>query len=303
MDIVKLLNYMENLRYDRKMSQEIYLQDVISQRQYYRYRGGESEVPFEVIVKFANKLEIPLLKLISLFQTHSEKEKEIVSAFYNLVIDRRLIEAKKFISQYNKMLLLDEETKKFYYLSTVLFDYYSNKLTISEMIDLLKNKIEFDNIMKKEILHDSELYLLGIIMQYSDDDREVIYRKIINLRKKGKLLLGNNVLYNSQLYFWITKSLGRLNKYKELIDIADEAIEYCKKNYSYYSLEHFYYFKSLAYFKRNMKKDFEEALSQTIYVLLQRDQHKRDRFFEMISKDTNVDCKEFLISRIKEEFQ
>ncbi len=303
MDIVKLLNYMENLRYDRKMSQEIYLQDVISQRQYYRYRGGESEVPFEVIVKFANKLEIPLLKLISLFQTHSEKEKEIVRNYCYLIIDRRLNEASKFISKYGRMLLLDDETKKYYYLATVLNEYFLDKISISEMIDKLKLKIEFENIMKKEVLHDSELYLLGVIMQYSDDDRELIYRKIINLRKKGKLLLGNNVLYNSQLYFWITKSLGRLNKYKELIDIADEAIEYSKRNFSYYSLEHFYYFKALAYYKRNMKKDFEESLTQTIYVLLQRDQHKRDRFFEMISKDTDIDCKEFLISRIKEEFQ
>lgn len=303
MDIVKLLNYMENLRYDRKMSQEIYLEGVISQRQYYRYRRGESEVPFEVIVKFANKLEIPLLKLISSFQSHAEKEKDIVRNYCYLIIDRRLVEARKYISKYGKMLLLDEETKKYYYLATVLNDYYLNKISLIEMIDILKAKIEFNSIMKKEILHDSELYLLGVIMQYSDEDREKIFKKINNLRKNDKLLLGNNVLFNSQLYFWITKSLGRLNKYKELIEIADEAIEYCQKNFSYYSLEHFYYFKALAYYKSDMKKEFEESLLKTVFVLLQRDQHKRDRFFEMIYKDTEIDCNKFLIERIKEEFE
>ena len=59
MDNVKLINYMENLRYERNLTQEEYLFDVVSQRQYYRYRKGESEIPLEIIDKLANKLKIP----------------------------------------------------------------------------------------------------------------------------------------------------------------------------------------------------------------------------------------------------
>lgn len=55
MDNVKLINYMENLRYERNLTQEEYLFDVVSQRQYYRYRKGESEIPLEIIDKLATR--------------------------------------------------------------------------------------------------------------------------------------------------------------------------------------------------------------------------------------------------------
>lgn len=302
MDIVKLLNYMENLRYDRKMTQDFYLDGIISQRQYYRYRSGESEVPFDVIVKFANKLEIPLLKLISTFQTETEKEKEIVSELYNLILDRRLSEASQLMKKHKKMMLLDEETQKFYYLAMILFKRYSNKISNEEMINQLKTEVGFDNIMKKEVLHDTEIYLLGMIMQYSDKDREIVFNKIELLRKKNKLLLGGNVLLNLQLYFWILKSLGRLNRYDELLEIADDAIDYSQKNYSYYSVEHFHYFKALAYFKKGMNTSFEEELLKTIFILVQRDEHKRNRFFDIIKKDTDVVCKDFVLKKIEREW-
>ncbi|MFO7968508.1 MAG: hypothetical protein R6U15_00160 [Candidatus Izemoplasmatales bacterium] len=301
MDIVNLLNYMENLRYDRKMTQEVYLDGVISQRQYYRYRSGESEVPFEVIIKFANKLQIPLLKLISSFQKHTEKEKEVVKEYMNLIMNRRLKEANHLMKNFKNLMLLDEETVVFYYSSKILYKFYSQKISQMEMISQLKEKVDFESIMKKEILHDSELYLLGIIMEYSDENREMIFSKIDYMRKNDKLLLGGNVLFNSQVFFWIIKGLGRMNRFDELIEIADIALEYSINNYSYYSTEYFHYYKALAYYREGHKKRFEDELLKTIYILLQLDNYKRNRFFKVIKKDADISCKEFLIKKIKEE--
>ena len=302
MDTVKLLNYMENLRYDRKMTQEVYLFDVISQRQYYRYRSGESEIPFEVIIKFANKLQIPLLKLISNFQTHTAKETDLVREYLNLVMNKKLDEATKLMRKKKSLLLLDDETQVFYQTAVVLFNYHTHQLNSDEMIISLKDKSDFQNIMNKEVLHDSEIYLLGLIMEYSEDDRKKVLEKIISLRKNDKLLLGGNILFNSQVFFWIIKNLGRLNRYKEVIDFSDEAIKYSKKNYSYYSIEYFYYYKALAYYSLNKTTEFENALTNTICYLTNLDEQKREHFAEMIRKDTGIDYKKYFIERIEKEF-
>ncbi|MFA7075957.1 MAG: helix-turn-helix transcriptional regulator [Candidatus Izemoplasmatales bacterium] len=301
MNTVKLLNYMENLRYDRKMTQELYLQDIISQRQYYRYRNGESEVPFDVIIKFANKLQIPLLKLISSYQSSSEKEKKLVQEFLNLVINQRFDEAKQIKKKMKNLLLLDEDTHIFYYLSILLYDYCTKQISSNEMIVELKRNINFDSIMKKEILHDSEIYILGVIMEYSENDRLAIYKKIDNLWTHDKLLLGTNDSLYSQVFFWIIKNLGRLKRYSELIKMADNAIEYAKIKRSYYSVEYFHYYKALAYLELENNAKFEEELYETILILLYMDSYKRNHFFEMIKKDTNIECKEFLIDRLKKE--
>ncbi|MDD4069164.1 MAG: hypothetical protein PHF05_01805 [Candidatus Izemoplasmatales bacterium] len=301
MDTVKLLNYMDNLRYARKMSQEAYLHNVISQRQYYRYRRGESEVPFEVIVKFSNKLQIPLFKLISAFQSHAEKENLIIRQYFNLIISKQLNEAKSFLSKQADLLFIDEETHLFFNLSNVLLDFYSKDLTSEEMVVLLKREVDFTRVMKKDILHDSELYLLGVIMEYSDEDREAILKKIGGLIRNNRLLLAGNPLFDLQVYFWLVKNLGRLQRYDEVYEMADFALEYSKKNYSYYLVEYFHYYKALAYYRNNNMIDFENELSKALYVLLQLEKYKRDHFFEVINKDTNIKCKEFLLKKLEEE--
>lgn len=302
MDIVKLLNYMENLRYDRKMNQEFYLHDVISQRQYYRYRSGESEVPFEVIIKLANKLQIPLLKLISNFQAYTARENDLVREFLSLVMNRKLDEAKKLMRGKRDLLLIDDEIKVFYQIAVVLYKHHSNQMTTLDMVNSLKTESDFQNIMKKEVLHDSEIYLLGIIMEYSEEDRKLVLEKIISLRANNKLLLGGNILFNSQVFFWILKNLGRLNRYNEVIKFANEAIEYNKKNYSYYSIEYFYYYKALAYYRLGNTSEFEKALTNTICFLTNLDSQKRKHFSEMIKKDTNIDYKKYFIERFEKEF-
>jgi transcriptional regulator with XRE-family HTH domain len=302
MDTQKLLNYMENLRIGRKMSQATYLFEIISQRQYYRYRSGESEIPFDILNKLANNLDIPLLKIISSFQAHAQAEKEIIFEIYNLVIRKRFSKANQLLKKHKNLLLLDKENKLFYYLSKVLLRFYQNQISNLEMVEILKVKIDYVNTMKKQILHDSELFILGVIMEYSDDDREIILNKVDQLRENNKLLLSGKVILNFQVFFWIIKNLGRSSSFDELLEIADIAIETSKKNYSYYSLEYFYFYKALAYFALNKEKEFDEALTNTIYTLFQTDKFKRENFFKTIEKDTEINAKEFIINKIREEF-
>jgi transcriptional regulator with XRE-family HTH domain len=292
---------MENLRYDRKMTQDAYLEDVISQRQYYRYRSGESEVPFDCIIKFANKLQIPLLKLISSYQSNSEKEKELVKEFLNLVISKKLDEATIFKHKLKNLMLLDEETQLFFSLSKILYDFFMQKINNVEMIEKLKDNIDFGKIMKKEILHDSEIYILGVIMEYSHKDRLSIYKKINKLLKNDKLLLGSNSSLYLQVFFWIVKNLGKLGRYNEAIEMARIAIEYAKSKHLYYAVEYFHYYLAYSFYMLKDTENFEMELSNTIKILLYLDEHKRKHFFDMIKKDTNIDSKSFILERLNKE--
>ncbi|MFP4478716.1 MAG: hypothetical protein ACLFPM_04735 [Candidatus Izemoplasmatales bacterium] len=303
MDTQKLLNYMDNLRADRKMSQETYLFDIISQRQYYRYRKGQAEIPFDVLNKLANKLDIPLLKIISSFQANAIAEKEIVNDLYKLVVRKQLSQAKLVFDKYDDFHFINSETQLIYFLSKVFYRFYRGEINTLDMIDILKDKIEYDQTMKKKILHDIEVYYLGVIMQHSNKDRNKILNKINQLRKANKLLLGGNTLLHSQIYFWILKNLGRSSRFEELLEVADIAIEEAKRNYSYHSLEYFYYYKALALMRTDQHLAFEEALTKTIYTLFLVDEFKRNKFFETIEKDTNIKVQEFIIDKIKKEFQ
>jgi hypothetical protein len=139
-------------------------------------------------------------------------------------------------------------------------------------------------------------------MEYSSKERTKILKKIQSLRKNKKILMGGNTLFNAQVLFWITKNLGREEKFQELIEVANEAIEYSEKNYSYYLMEYFYYYKALAHFSLNETSEFEESLTKAIFFIFNINSNRRKHFIEMIEKDTNIEYKSFFIERIKREF-
>lgn len=301
MDTVKLLNYMENIRYDRNITLEKYLFGVISQRQYYRYKRGETEVPFDVILKFANKLEITLIKLISSFHEEAAKQKEVIRKYINLILNNQIKEAKKLIKEKGKYIEIDDEIEFFYNVAQLFLEYRLNFLNIDDVIQKLKVNVHYDKIMNNESLHDNEIYVLGLIMEHSEKDRDDILYKINQLRINKKLLLSGNVLFNAQVYFWIIKNLGRQEKYHDVIEIAQEAIKYNKENYSTYANEYFYYYLALAYYRTNNQEAFEEALKNVILYVLRLEGRKKNHFIEMIKKDTGIDYLDFLINKLGEE--
>lgn len=297
MDVVKLLIFMDNLRYERKLTQETYLQDIISQRQYYRYLYGESNPPLEVIIKLSKKLNLAIDRLINQYKLDEENEGKEVQKYFNYVINKELDKAKAMFIELSNKKIMNNINKMFIDLAKTLFDFNIGTISKIELVERVKKIIDFERLMKNEVLNDIELYMLGLIMEYSNRDRKNILEKILYLRKRGKILASGNRLYNTQVYFWITKNLGRLNMLYKVIEISEKAIEYCNKEYSHYLLEYFYYYKMLAYHKLENRLLFENGLMELIKILYTLKSEKVDKFRAIILQDTGLNIDEFFKSK------
>jgi len=299
MEAYKLLNYMEDIRVKRKISQRKYLEDIVSQRQYYRYRNNESNIPFEIFNLFAKRLEIPLFKIISSYIDETEKEKEIVFKYCNLVMQRRLDDAEEIIKAKNKMNFIDKQSKMLYDFSNLYKKYLRQNITINQLVVLTKETIDFKSLLKKKMLYDTELYMMGIIMDLSQEDRKKVLKHIINVHREKHFILSKNIFVNLQAYFWIIKNMGREKEYENLIPFTEQAINLAEKNYYIYSLEYFYYYKALAHYYLQQMSEFKKALEKTVYCLFNLNEHKKDRFIKTIKKDTQVDVLSFILPKIK----
>lgn len=299
MEITKLLFFMDNLRYARKVSQEDYLLDIVSQRQYYRYVNGDSLPPFDIIIKLSERLGMSFERLINQFIEASDDENKHVKAFFNLVISRKDSEALKLFDGFSKQRLLENANHKFIIIGKSILDYNRDRMPKHELVRILKEQIDFASIMKSEILQDLELYILGLVMQYSDEDRKPILKRILYLNKENKLYTSGNRLYISQVYFWVLKNLGVEKRYDDLLQIADDAILFAKSEYSVYLLEYFYYYKALAYYKKKDLPSFEAVLFDCISVLKVSNMRTYEHFKEMILKDTKIHIDDFYVLKMK----
>ena len=288
---------MENLRYDRKISQENYLDGIISQRQYYRYRSGESEVPFEVIARFAEKLNIPISGLLEQFDDEYSHENNETLKFFNMVASNDVENAYKLYQSMRNHVFISTVNGNFFRCSKILLDLYANRIIEDDLIKELKKILDYPKVMKKSAFPDDEIYMLGLMMEYSPNDRKTILKKLYEvLRNKGQLL-GGNVSAEYRVYFWMIKNFGRAEQYEEVIEMCALAINKCETYYMHYLLEYFHYYKALAHQRLGNQELFEHHLVQAILNLEHRPNVQRDKFYEQIFKDTGIDPVEFALKR------
>lgn len=296
MDANQLVNYLENLRYERNITQEEFIHGVISNRQYFRYRNNESEVPFSVIQQLSERLGISIFRLMTQFQEEQQKERKLVREYINAVINQNIEKAESEYEKIRDAKYLDVQNQKFVKLGNELVLYYRKRISQIELVARIKEIICLDEIINRTSIHDAELYMLGMLMQHSEKDREFVLEYILNLYHHHKLMTGGNPIFISQVYFWILKNLGREERYEELIEISKMAIEHNKKNYSYYAMEHFYYYRALAFRKLNNEPLFQKNLIKTIEILQVLSDEKRQKYYEIIMKDLGIDARSTILN-------
>lgn len=297
MNSLKLINFMENLRYDRKISQENYLDGIISQRQYYRYRSGESEIPFEVITKFAEKLNIPIANLLEQFDNEYSSEITKTLTFFHLVSNKDNDLAYKEYTTMKNHVFISAVNENFFNCSKVLLDFYANRIRQDDLVREISKMLDYPKVMKKSAFPDDEIYMLGLLMEYSDKDRKAILKKLYDVLRNNNNLLGGNVSAEFRVYFWMIKNFGKIELYHEVIEMCEIAIKKCEMNYMHYLLDYFHYYKALAHKRLGEEEAFEHHLVRAILNLEHRTPSVKQKFYEQIVKDTGIDPADFAIER------
>lgn len=289
MDVTKLLIYMDSLRYERNLKQEEFLHDIVSQRQYYRYLSGQSEPPFNIIIALAKRLNLTLDRLVDNYIYTKDKNRKKVQHYFNLVLTRQFEKATKEQNEIQRITHLDDYSTIFFKLGIILQLFYNKKVSKLHLSHSIKNIIKFDKIIKHDSLQDVELYGLGLLMEYSEIDREIILKRVLKLYHDNKIMLTENRLYIAQMYFWIIKNLGRLHLFEKVIELSNKAINYCSMTHSIYLLPDFHYYKALAYYKLNNINKFKATLCDLSKLLQVCKKEKNILFKHLVLKDTNYD--------------
>jgi len=134
---------------------------------------------------------------------------------------------------------------------------------------------------------------LGILLEHSQQDAKKILDKLVSLQN-GNLIyaLGRNLYANLQIYYWIVKNLGKLERYEDVITNSTKAIELCERNYSYYSIHRFFYFRALAKYRLD-NESYKEDLNKIYYLSQTFDYIDVEFYSKMFEKDFNIDFENY----------
>ena len=77
MELQKIMFALESLRVDKKMTQSLFLKDIMSDRQYRRYLNMESDITVETLIQLIERLEMTLESFFHYVDTFMTKKEQV----------------------------------------------------------------------------------------------------------------------------------------------------------------------------------------------------------------------------------
>lgn len=298
MNTTLLVNYIDQLRQDRNLTQESFIDGIVSQRQYSRYKKGINDVPFDIIIKLTDRLSFPLSKVMSAFELSIANEINDVIDFFNYVVRNNVVEAHKLDAHLKNKTFINKTLSSYYKIAQCLLNYKEETIDTNTLLEELKKELKYPQILDKPTLSDYEIYALGLIMQYEKEEIPIILEKLLTINRLNKFVDVKDPYMILLNQFFIIKNLGRLKRFEDVITYADQTIKFCTKHYINYMLENLHYYKALGHYYLKQQTLFETALRDTILETLRKPKEKQDRLFAMIEKDTKINPKTFIKDRL-----
>jgi transcriptional regulator with XRE-family HTH domain len=303
MNSMEISNYLEKIRYARKLSQEDFVDGIVSMRQYQRYRSGECELTYEKLEQFANRLAIPTKKLMYEFEREIGEQYKTITLFYNAVVnrdDKLAIELRSKIEQ-NK--IVDEDRLLIYKHGTMLQDFYAGRISKAEMIAKTSELVDYPAILKQKFFLAGEVLILSSLLNYTEgDEMRRILRKMNEIFEEELVISGENDTTLSLILMRLGKAFGIQKNNVKVLQFCDLGIKRGIEMKSYYLMEYFFYFKALAHFKLQSFDLYEDALFNCYNVLhLEENKKKIEKFTKLIEEDFHINFDGFVINFLKKK--
>ncbi|MDY0294879.1 MAG: hypothetical protein RBQ71_03625 [Acholeplasmataceae bacterium] len=288
--------YFDRLRYEKGMTQEEFVDQIISMRQFRRYLNGSSYMPHDVITKFSERLGYRPQHMILEFESEKIQETKKVNVFYNLVANRGYKEAYQMMEDFPLDSVIETYNKFFYQHATHYLFYRTGKITEEELLDQTLTLIDYPNILQRSSLSSIEMVALSSLVGIScfkEPDR-VAERLIVFSDNPNRIYSGQSEHMQTLVLYRLAEYYGRNERYKEVINVCNRAISFNKEFRSYYLLDFLYYFNALAFYRLGQMEAFEESLFR-VYATLQADglSLRYQRLHDLVKGDWGIFLHDF----------
>jgi hypothetical protein len=279
------------------MSQEELIFDVVSIRQYRRYLNGESDIPFPVVDVLCERLGIQTITLIKEMEAARVEETRKIDLFYNLSSGPTYSEHTDKLLSLKEDEIIDPENKLLFRHSILIFEQNQGKMSRDIFVEKNKELLGYPKFRKKTIFTMVEILILSKILEFVESAKEAneIYEKVLNQLNSEATFLNDQFSQTINIaLFRLAKYSGMKKKFEDVITFCEIGIKRNTKSSSYYLMDYFYYFLSLAYFHLERFNDFENSLIKCYHILnFEANPLKIDLFSKWILKDFDVNLNAF----------
>ncbi len=297
--------YFEKLRFDRQLTQEVFVEGIVSLRQYRRYLKGDSHISQDVVNQFCERLGYPTHSLLIDFENERQEEMKRVVRFYNMVAYRDEPAYLAFVKEYPRKRIMDRLNLMIYDHSLIAHEYNHRRITPEEYTKHTLELIDYPRILSKLPISTPELLILSsLLYSPSFQDREHLASHLFKISENPNLVIsGRTETVYPLVMYRLIQYQGIQKRYQEVLELSDRVIAYNHEQRMYYMMDSFYYFKALAHSYLGQKEAYEDALFKA-YALLRgwSNQPNMDRMKKLIESDWPIDFDQFAKEYIENHY-
>jgi len=301
---MQIANYLDDIRYGRKISQEDFVSGIVSLRQFQRYRSGECEITYEKLDQFANRLGIPTKRLMYQFEKEQNMQNETIVSFYNAVINNDKKNAKELKNRIEKFTLIDDDHKLYYQHACILENMYTGTITREDTLEQISQLINYPAILKQKFFTSFEILVLSSLFDYDNDESQKKILKKLNeiFDDEDNIMSGENDYAFLIVLMRLAKIYGIQKNFPKVLQFCKIGIDRCLEDQQFYLLNYFYYYTALSYFRLQVFDEYEDALFKCYNALqVEGNKNKIAKFTRLIEADFHINFDGFVINYLKKQ--
>ncbi len=294
--------YLEIQRTHLRITQEMFVSDIVSVRQYRRYLRGMSVIPEASLRLFANRLDMTYDRLLSHFEETKIEQKKTIHDFHNAIVNYDYKIASALRKKINRRHMILSDSQLVYAFALVLEKFQLKKLSASDTVKHISELVGYPEVLNSPSLSSATVLVVSSLMNYPEfKDQERLIERLMTYLKQTDIIYSSQIDRNYILtLFRIARYRGVQEDFQKVIELCNLGIQYSLDRMSMYMLDYFYYFKALAYHKLNDPSKYEEMVFKC-YTLVHSigTPAKVKKFKDMMEADFNVSLDEFVMDYIK----
>jgi hypothetical protein len=296
--------YLEIRRNDLNLTQESFVSNIVSVRQYRRYLRGLSQMSDTVIKQFAYRLETSVEKLLNHFEETKIIQKVSINDLHNAIVNYDTKKTSELKKKINTKHIILQDSELVYDFALLIERFQLKKISEIEFIDSIQKLTNYPEVLKQDQLSSAMVLVVSSLMNYpSFIDQNRLIERLVTYSNQTDILYSSQIDKNYVLTLYrIAKYHGIQNHYEKVIELCDLGIHYSMDRMSLYMLDYFYYFKSLAYHQLKDMKNYEEMVFKCYGIIHSTGTPaKVKKFQDMIEIDFNISLDQFVIDYIKQK--
>jgi hypothetical protein len=296
--------YLEQLRSARHISQLSFVEDIISLRQYRRYLKGESDIPFSIVAMLASKLGLKTDSILREFETARLEETKTMNNLYNLAVNYAHKEYNTLLKTINPENIIESSNLLLYKHSITIHDYYRKAITVPQVREINKDLVNYPSVLDQGVLSTSEMLILTFLIDVMpvEDQNKIIGKLSAYLNDQLLIISGANDKVYTLILARLAKHSGILESYHKVIEFCDLGINRNFNFFSFYLMEFFFYYKSLAYYHLGDDENFQLSLKRCFNVLeFEGNENKIKKFVNLINDDYHIEFKDYVLELYQKE--